>query len=112
MSNPSESGLTVTTADHNKTFQMSAGELIILHLAENLTTGFRWEFEEPEPESLEVVSSQYVRASGGGIGSGGKRVITLRPTAAGSHSIRLKHWQSWSGEESVTERFQVDLDVI
>ncbi|TVS00210.1 MAG: hypothetical protein EA406_01505 [Rhodospirillales bacterium] len=45
------------------------------------------------------------------VGSGGTRTFHFRATRQGLATLTLRHWQPWSGEDSVTERFSVRVQV-
>ena len=82
-----ERNVTVFTAsDSASTVEVAPGESFAVELAENPTTGFRWEFA-PEP-GVELVSSSYAVNDGGGAGGGGTRRFEFRPTEAGEFSLR------------------------
>ena len=93
--------------DAGRTIQVSRGELIILRLAENPTTGYRWTVESSQ--GLELIDDQ--NFFGEGLGAGGARVLQFRSRRNGECELRLKHWREWEGETSVIGRFQVHLVV-
>lgn len=93
--------------DSGRTLQVERGELIILRLAENPTTGYRWGVESSQ--GLELIDDQ--NTFGEGLGAGGLRVLQFRSRRSGECELRLKHWREWEGEGSVIGRFQVNLVV-
>jgi hypothetical protein len=50
-------------------------------------------------------------AGGGASGAAGIRVLQFRATRPESHKLRLKNWQEWEGEDSVTDRFDANIIV-
>ena len=78
--------VTLTEADAGRTVPVAPGEPMVVRLAENPTTGYRWSI----PMGLEVAADTYERGSEAGsprvAGAGGQRVLTLiapaQPTRA------------------------------
>jgi inhibitor of cysteine peptidase len=99
----------VTQADDGKELELSLADVITLHLPENPTTGYRWALEETDGVTLET--SSYAQASHSAVGGGGERTFKLRPLKTGDVSVRLKRWREWEGDASITETFQLKLQV-
>lgn len=79
--------MTLTEADAGRSVPVSPGEPVIVRLAENPTTGYRWSV----PMGLEVAADIYERGGGGGVGAGGQRVLTLvAPVQATRAEFRLQ----------------------
>lgn len=99
----------VTQTDNGKSLELSLSDIVVVRLSENPTTGYRWFLEPNEGVTLEA--SEYALASSSAVGGGGERTFKLRPTRAGNVAATLKHWREWEGETSVTEKFQLNLQV-
>ena len=95
--------------DNGKTVSATVGDVIVVELAENPTTGYRWCLETPDGSTVAKEDEAFVVDSGPQMGGGGTRQFWFRAKAAGSTPISLKHWREWAGEGSVTERFVVHL---
>ncbi|MGF1640692.1 MAG: protease inhibitor I42 family protein [Rhodospirillales bacterium] len=104
--------VTLDAADNGTTVTVPVGATIEVRLAENPTTGFRWALEPIAADSLVALDDRYEPAPPMRIGSGGTRIFRFRAVAAGSAALALRHWQAWSGEESITERFAVELCIV
>jgi inhibitor of cysteine peptidase len=76
-------------------------------LAENPSTGFRWQVEDSSSNCLEAVSSQYFSSKNPVIGSPGTAVFTFKPVKPGRCRLSLKLWRSWEGDKSIVKRFQI-----
>lgn len=100
---------TLTAADNGKTVDLGVGDEILICLAENPTTGYRWSLESVDERMLECAEDSFFLHPNPQIGSGGTRQLRFRSKAAGRAAIALRHWQEWSGEQSVTERFAVQV---
>ena len=105
------STVSLGAVDHGRTVDADVGDVIVVRLSENPTTGYRWSLEPVDESLLENEGDAFVPESGAAMGSTGTRRFQLRAKSAGTTPIRAKHWREWSGEGSVTERFWVQLHV-
>jgi inhibitor of cysteine peptidase len=97
---------TITAADNGGVVEVAVGEQIAIELAENPTTGYRWQLDG-DP-GVVVDASEHVVGTGG-IGGGGVRRFVLHADRPGDLGARAKLWRAWSGEGSVIERFAITL---
>ncbi|GAB4373144.1 MAG: hypothetical protein Kow00114_34970 [Kiloniellaceae bacterium] len=97
----------LTQADDGRTVPVHVGDRVVLTLPENATTGVRWTL--PESDAVELLGDDNV-AAGAGIGAGGMRVLTLRPTRRGTIALQLRRCQAWDPETTEDARFAVKLD--
>ncbi len=81
----------LTEADDGRAITVAAGQPLVLRLAENPTTGYRWE----APAGVGVVGDAY-RPGVGGAGSGGERVFTLSAGAT-AQQARFALSRPWGG---------------
>jgi inhibitor of cysteine peptidase len=103
--------ITLTEADQGKTVTVRPGQSVVVQLAENPTTGFRWALAQGNEEIVTLRDSNYVMAPGAGIGGGGQRTFTFEARKPGSVQLQLKLWREWEGEPSVLQRFNVTIEV-
>jgi inhibitor of cysteine peptidase len=103
--------MTITVTENNSGGQLSAqvGDTIEIHLAENATTGYRWELDDLDPRLFESedATSDY---RSGAVGSGGAALFRIKVVAAGSATLRLKCWRRWEGNSGVLKRFAVTVN--
>lgn len=65
-------------------------------LESNKTTGFGWDIAEPLDENVvRFVSSEYVAADTGLVGSGGREIWTFRAVCPGKCTISFKYVRPW-----------------
>lgn len=95
--------------DEGTTVRAHVGDIIKLRLADNPTTGYRWELE-PVAGGLVPLETSY-EPSSSLAGSGGIGTWTVRAAEAGRVGLSLKRWRPWEGEASVQARFAVTVDV-
>ncbi len=98
----------LSSADDGRSIGAHPGDEIVLRLAENPTTGYRWQVERVEGP-LEQGGDSYLPDPNMQFGSGGVRELHFKCCDEGRARLELKHWQAWEGESSVVERFAVDL---
>jgi predicted secreted protein len=87
---------------------VSLGDEVVVQLPENATTGYLWSVQRVDA-GLEVTGNEYEAPGSPLPGAGGKRVVRLRPTAAGEGLVQLVLKRPW--ESSVQERLSVRISV-
>jgi len=91
----------LVTADTLRSVELSVGDVAVVELFENATTGFRWSVEfDPQ---LSLLSSERL-ASSAAVGASGMRRFTFRADAQGTARVNAKLWREWEGDGSVTHR--------
>ncbi len=100
----------LTRADDGTTVSAHEGDEILVRLAENATTGYRWEIDRSEGP-VALVADDYRLAPDVQVGGGGTRELRFRATGPGTARLELKHWQPWEGEPSVADRFRVGVQI-
>jgi len=102
---------TLSEADEGRVIRLAPGEAIDVRLPENATTGFRWNLEQAVEPILRLIDESVVQAQGGGVGAGGTRRMRFAAAQVGDADLRLALSRAWEGEESVTRRFGVRVEV-
>jgi len=101
----------LTCADDGKTFVVTVGNLIIISLAENPTTGFRWTIDNLTQEIMVFKQTEFFLDKSIEIGGSGLRKFTFEAKRHGEAVLTLKHWREWEGDASVTKRYMVVLKI-
>ncbi len=104
--------MTLTLAENGKSITIELGEEVVVTLAENPTTGFRWSLETSHQAILELERTAFVPPTSAAVGSPGQRVYTFKASHTGSESLRMKLWRAWEGENSVCERIEITIQVV
>jgi predicted secreted protein len=102
------SDILITQDDHGRSFTVNLGDLIVIHLKENLTTGYTWELMEIDPAILEFLESNYSPDPGRLMGTGGTRTFRFQAKSLGSQQIHLRYRRYW---EEAKEHFIADIKV-
>jgi inhibitor of cysteine peptidase len=77
---------------NGKTVALSGGQVLVVRLPENPTTGYRWVAESNDAMKLEA--DEYF-PNNTGIGAGGTRQLRWSALAPGQSQIILKQKRSW-----------------
>jgi inhibitor of cysteine peptidase len=102
---------TLTRADAGGRIELRVGEVVVVRLPENASTGFVWSRENAS-DALRLVGSEYLPAGDGRVGSGGQRSLSFQAVATGTAQLRLKLWREWEGDKSIVDRFAVTVQVV
>ena len=99
----------LTEQNDNATVTARVGETIEVSLAENPSTGYRWELAAVDSSVASAEGSRFSPA-GGGIGAGGTRHMTFRVRAAGTGRIELVLRRSWEPAGAAQRRWSVAVE--
>jgi predicted secreted protein len=101
--------INLSQADIGKTIRINIGDVIVINLAENPTTGFQWEMDEIDNSVVVLENEIFSELGDGGLGSGGTKSFVIKALTSGNQHIQLKYWKAWEGESSVDKRFDITL---
>jgi len=102
--------MTLTEANTGQQLGALPGDEIVIRLAENPTTGYRWQLANVDGP-IEPAGDSFELAPNPQIGSGGVREFRFRAVGPGAAHLELKHLQAWEGERSVDRRFAADIRI-
>jgi inhibitor of cysteine peptidase len=105
------SDLTLTQAEKGKSFEAHQGDVIVVRLPENPTTGYRWAIEQIDEEVLEPETSNFALSPDAGIGGGGEQRLRFRAKGAGTARVELKLARAWEEESSGIDRYSFTIQV-
>lgn len=92
--------------DSNRDILLSIGQIAVITLAENPTTGYRWEFKIV-PENQEIlgnVKEKYIRQQTKLIGAGGIKEFSFRVKNAGKAEIFGYYRRAWENDDKINEQ--------
>jgi inhibitor of cysteine peptidase len=98
----------LTEKDNGRTIEIAVGDLLIVRLNENPTTGYRWELVNTK--GLEVAGDRF-ESKGDAIGAAGIRVFQFRANSLGRQELQLKNWRKWESDSSVIDHFDATIFV-
>lgn len=102
----------VTQSDRGRTVDIRLGDVIVIRMAENLTTGYGWEIESGEGTVLALKGANYVEAAGTSMGRGGMCVLRFVALTQGSQEVRLQLRRPWDPPDKAIEQFCITVRVL
>lgn len=94
--------------NNNDEIKVSVGDIVIIELPENPTTGYQWESVNINTEVLEEKRGDFI-SSNIGIGAGGMKKTEFEVKSAIQETIILQNVQKWSHD--VFQHFTLKLTV-
>ena len=88
--------------------ELACGNVVLVRLKENPTTGYCWSLEDAGGLMLEASAPV---AGGGAVGAAGVHEFRLRAMQPGLGHVQLKHWRAWQGDSSVIGRFDITVQI-
>jgi len=104
-----ETPKTLTEADNGTTVNLKLGETLILHLAENPSTGFLWNITTTR--GLAVENDQYTPEHTERVGAGGIHEWTFRATEKGTQKIVGIYKRPWMNTTGTEQTFEVTINI-
>lgn len=101
----------LSPADQGKTIPTQVGAIVLIRLAENPTTGYRWELTTIDDRYIELQQSDYLPPASANMGSGGTRTFQFKTKAAGTSTLHLILRRSWEAPDKAIEQFSVTLQI-
>jgi inhibitor of cysteine peptidase len=100
----------LTEKDDDRTVAARVGDTIEVSLAENASTGYRWEIAEFDSRIVGIEESRFTPLPGG-IGSGGTRHIAFRARNTGVGRVELILRRSWEAADAKIARWSIVIEV-
>jgi inhibitor of cysteine peptidase len=103
-------GTRLTAADNGDQIEVEVGDLIVIELAGNPTTGYSWEAADLASGLVEQVGeADFSSDSPGLVGAGGSLTLTFRALQAGSGTLSLVYHRPWEADVEPIETFSVGV---
>lgn len=102
--------IVIDQKNNNSTLDVSVGDIVLITLSENPTTGYRWQPNRVDEEIILLKDSKY-DTSGNGIGSGGIRTFTFEARSTGTTKVSCDLRREWEKEKKSIQQFQVFIQV-
>ena len=106
-----ETGQIVTEAENGKSIRIKNGEIFILQLRENPSTGYSWELNVSE--GLDILSDGYTQdqAPEGQVGVPGTHSWTIEAVSLGSQQVNGIYKRPWENMTGTEENFTLNVEV-
>lgn len=101
----------LTAVDAGKVVRAAVGNLIVITLQSNPSTGYNWELRDFDYGVADFYKSETVAPEGGNVlfGAPTKTVVTLQAVKPGSQDVTLVYRRLWEPPNQVAETFQFRL---
>ncbi len=95
----STSQVNLDDTHNNAQKEIARGQELVVTLASNPTTGYRWEIAEADKAILRQVGGAEFKSSASGnpplVGAGGTETFRFEPIGAGTTTLKLVYRRSW-----------------
>lgn len=95
--------------DNNRNQICKQGDIVLIELPENPTTGHTWQIIQTEGLSLKDDSYESDPEKNL-VGAGGKRTFVFVYNGLRRGFVKLANFQPWEGQESTSDHFSVQLE--
>jgi inhibitor of cysteine peptidase len=102
----------LTEAAHGRAVHLAVGDTLSLRLAENPSTGYRWQLTLGT--GLEAAGDDYapgLPATAGVVGAAGERHFSIRATQAGDSTVSAVLRRGWDAAAAPARRFEISVQV-
>ena len=107
-----ETGQIITEAENGTSISIKNGEIFILQLRENPSTGYLWELNMSE--GLNILSDGYAQdeAPEGQVGVPGTHSWVIEAVSQGSQQVNGIYKRSWENTTGTEENFTLAVEVV
>jgi inhibitor of cysteine peptidase len=99
----------LTDADAGKTIELQNGNLLVVTLDGNITTGFNWEMVPQTSAVLKQLGEPVVTPDSSALGSGGKISLKFQAVKAGQANLTLIYHRSFEKDVPPEKTFEVTI---
>ena len=114
LSTPISPSNALTEADNGKTVNLNVGEMLVVRLASNPSTGYSWETKGLNTQILEQVGDAVFESPDTPpdlVGAGGTLVLTFKALQPGTTTLTLVYHRSWETDVAPLQTFSVTVAV-
>lgn len=107
-----ETGQIITEAENGKSISITNGEIFILQLRENPSTGYSWELNVSE--GLNILGDGYTEdeAPEGQVGVPGTHSWTIEAASQGSQQVNGTYKRPWENTTGTEDNFTLTAEVV
>ena len=88
----------------------SAGDHVVIRLAETPTSGYRWQLDEYDPAVLRPAGDEFVPAADARTGGGGIREFRFDVVGAASSDVSLDLRRAWETGAAAAQHFRTTIN--
>jgi len=102
----------LTASDNGGQVEVKTGDLIVVQLEGNPSTGYTWEAADLDAAMFEQVGEpEFESDSPGLVGSGGTLTLTFKALQAGTATLNLVYHRPWETDVEPIETFSVTVTI-
>jgi inhibitor of cysteine peptidase len=105
---------TLTEADNGSTITLNLGELLVVRLEGNPTTGYTWEAQDLDALILQQTGETEFESSNtspGVVGAGGTQVLTFEARSSGTTILTIVYHRPWETGIAPIDTFSITITV-
>ncbi len=99
----------LTAADNGSEIELKKGDVLVITLKANPTTGYTWDVVEPLDEIIEQVGEIEFKPESDLIGAGGVQIIQFKIVNAGRASLKLVYHRPWEEDVEPLDTFAIQV---
>lgn len=103
--------VTVTEKDGNTSVDLGVGEILVVELAGNPTTGFQWQQIGPDAAILRQVGEPQFTPDSSAVGSPGKVSLRFEAMGSGHMQLQLAYQRSFEPQTPAAQTFKINVTV-
>ena len=97
--------------DDGGQIELNAGQMLIISLEGNPTTGYTWEVAELDDQVLRQVGETEFKPESDAIGAGGVQTLHFETVNSGQTTLKLVYHRSWEDDVEPAETFSAQVVV-
>ncbi len=104
--------VTLTASDSGGQIKVKTGDLIVIQLEGNPSTGYAWETRDLDAAMFELVGEpEFKSDSPDLIGAGGTLTLTFKALKAGTATLNLVYHRPWETDVEPLDTFSITVTV-
>ena len=103
--------MNLTQADNGRSVELSPGEVLVLSLESNPTTGYTWEIDKNDSAILQPLGEPGFTPESKAMGAPGQQVFRFKAAAHGQTSLTLIYHRSWEKDVPPAQTFSIEVVV-
>lgn len=103
--------VTLTQSDDGSSVSLVVGDMLVVRLKPNMTTGYRWSVSTNDVALLQLKATHYVKTASGKASQSGVQVFTFVAVKPGQTSLSLGYRHSSVKHAAAAKTFSVDVSI-
>jgi inhibitor of cysteine peptidase len=104
-------GIVLEGKDNGGKVEVQTGQILVISLASNPTTGYRWEPVEINEAILQPLGEAEFQPQSDLLGAPGVETLRFEAKGAGTTSLKLGYHRPWEEDVELLETFEVEVTV-